>query len=155
MLRSSFLQNGKLFGARRLLGTLASVPRLNPDSLTKTADVGRLKSAPSLYAAVHIYKQRFLVTPGDQLTLPFRLTNVKLGDRLKLNRLTQVGSQDYVLQGDPFIDPSKAWLEATVIEETKEPFRVLTKKKQRNRKVSHIASKHVYTVLRIGDLHLN
>ncbi|KAF8473454.1 ribosomal protein L21-like protein [Kalaharituber pfeilii] len=111
-----------------------------------------LKLQPSHYITIHINNFPFLVTPGDQLTLPFRLPDVSVGDVLRLTHASVLGSRDYTIKGGPFIDSSLFELRARVVEVTSEPMRIKIKKKQRNRRKKTVKSKHRYTVLRIGEL---
>ncbi|CCX33001.1 ribosomal protein L21-like protein [Pyronema domesticum] len=104
------------------------------------------------YITVHINGFPFLVTKGDQITLPFRLKGVSAGQTLKLTHASVLGSRDYTLKGNPYINPEIFSCKATVIEETAEPMRIKEKTKRRNRHVKKVRSKHSYTVVRIKEL---
>lgn len=66
--------------------------------------------------------------------------------------MSVLGSRDYTLKGNPWVDEKLFQVRATVIEETSEPMRIKKKKKQRTRRTRTVKSKHVYTVLRISQL---
>ena len=111
-----------------------------------------LKQQPSHYVTIHINSFPFLVTPGDLVTLPFRLPDVQVGDILRLTHASLLGSRDFTLKGSPWIEEDLFELRARVVEVTSEPMRFKVKKKQRNRRKKTVKSKHRYTVLRIGEL---
>lgn len=111
-----------------------------------------LKAQPSQYITVHIHKFPFLVTVGDLVRLPFRLKEVNVGDKLRITHASVIGSRDYTLKGNPYIDESLFECRATVVEETSEPLRKKEKTKRRQRRIKVVKSKHRYTVLRISEL---
>lgn len=71
---------------------------------------------------------------------------------MKLTHASVLGSRDYTLKGNPYINPEIFSCKATVIEETAEPMRIKEKTKRRNRHVKKVRSKHSYTVVRIKEL---
>lgn len=111
-----------------------------------------LKAQPSQYITIHIHKFPFLVTVGDLVRLPFRLKEVSVGDKLRITHASVLGSRDYTLKGNPYIDESLFECRATVVEETSEPLRKKEKTKRRQRRIKTVKSKHPYTVLRISEL---
>ncbi|OTA54350.1 hypothetical protein K449DRAFT_389385 [Hypoxylon sp. EC38] len=113
-----------------------------------------LRAQPSHYITVHIHGRPYLVTEGDRVRLPFLMHDVVPGDVLRLDRASTVGSRDYTLLGQPFIDSGLFECRATVLGVESEPLRVKIKTKRRNRKNRHVASKHRYTILRISELKL-
>ncbi|BGP39904.1 hypothetical protein JCM10450v2_003878 [Rhodotorula kratochvilovae] len=56
-----------------------------------------LASQPSHYVVALFMGRRYLLTPGDVLTVP-KLKNVPVGSRLALTRILEVGSRDYTLR---------------------------------------------------------
>ncbi|KAF8540880.1 ribosomal protein L21-like protein [Trichophaea hybrida] len=114
-----------------------------------------LRAQPQHYITVHIHSFPFLVTLGDTITLPFRLKGVVPGQTLRLTHASVLGSRDYTLKGNPWIDEKLYSCRATVVEETSEPMRVKEKTKRRQRKIKKVKSKHPYTVLRIKELVVN
>ncbi|KAI5796603.1 ribosomal protein L21-like protein [Geopyxis carbonaria] len=111
-----------------------------------------LRAQPKHYITIHIQGFPFLVTVGDTLTLPFRLKGVTPGDLLRLTHASILGSRDYTLKGNPFIDEKLYTCRAVVVSETAEPMRVKEKTKRRNRKIKKVKSKHTYTSIRIREL---
>ncbi|KAG0137627.1 ribosomal protein L21-like protein [Tuber indicum] len=114
-----------------------------------------LKVQPSKYIMVKIQGFTFLVTPGDKVVLPFLLKDVRVGDTLRLTHATTLGSRDYTMKGNPYIDERLFECRATLIEETAEPLRKKEKKKRRTRRTKTVKSKHRYSVLMIKELVIN
>jgi hypothetical protein len=85
---------------------------------------------------------------------------VQLGDILRLNRATIVGSRDYTLKAGAtrkgektrYLDERLFVCRARVVSVESEPERIKLKTKQRMRHVRQIKSKHSYTVLRITEV---
>ncbi|KAK4451509.1 ribosomal protein L21-like protein [Podospora aff. communis PSN243] len=111
-----------------------------------------LASQPGHYLTVHIHGRPYLVTEGDSIRLPFRMPGVEPGDVLRLNRASNVGSRDYTLKGEPWVDERLFECRALVTGTETEPMRVKEKTKRRNRRVVHKFSKHMYTMLRISEV---
>ncbi|PWW74460.1 hypothetical protein C7212DRAFT_28089, partial [Tuber magnatum] len=114
-----------------------------------------LKVQPSKYIIVKIQGFSFLITPGDKVVLPFLLKDVRVGDTLRLTHATTIGSRDYTMNGNPYIDERLFECRATFLEETAEPLRKKEKKKRRTRRIKTVKSKHRYSVLRIKELIIN
>ncbi|KAI0841048.1 hypothetical protein F5Y06DRAFT_260539 [Hypoxylon sp. FL0890] len=113
-----------------------------------------LRAQPSHYITVHIYGRPYLVTAGDRVRLPFLMHEVLPGDVLRLDKASTLGSRDYTLLGQPYIDSGLYECRATVLGVESEPMRVKVKTKRRNRRSRRVESKHRYTVLRISELKL-
>ncbi|POS83418.1 hypothetical protein EPUL_003250 [Erysiphe pulchra] len=106
---------------------------------------------PSHYIIIHIHGKPFLVTNGDQIRLPFKMSGVVPGDVLRLNRATCIGSRDYTLKGTPYVNERFYECRATVMGTESEPMRFKEKTKRRCRKVKTVKSKHRFTILRIAE----
>lgn len=94
------------------------------------------------------------MTEGDSIRLPFRMAGVEPGDVLRLNRASAVGSRDYTLKGEPYVDERLYECRAVVTGTESEPMRVMIKKKRRCRRKKHVFSKHKFTVLRVSEVRL-
>ena len=114
---------------------------LNQVSTKPTLNVEPLKLSNELYAIFKIHNRPYLVTEGDKVILPFRMKNVEVGDILKLNDVTTIGSRNYKLIDYP-IDESVYSLQAVVTEKTKRPTR-------------HAKNKADLTILKISELKVN
>lgn len=116
------------------------------------------------YITLHIHGRPYLVTPGDEVRLPFLMPGVRPGDVLRLNRASVLGSRDLTLlpseagERNPrsgevaYVDERLYECRAVVVGVDSEPMRTKEKTKRRNRKVKTVRSKHRYTVLRISEL---
>ncbi|EEB06586.2 aconitate hydratase/ribosomal protein subunit L49 [Schizosaccharomyces japonicus yFS275] len=113
-----------------------------------------IKQQPEHYADVHIYDRHFIVTKGDQVTLPFRLKGVNVGDTLKLDKVSSLGSRDFTVKGKPWIDPDYFSIEAVVIGKPKSAESVRVKHKRRHRHDRVLRHVQDYTVLRITKLEI-
>lgn len=82
------------------------------------------------------------------------MPHVVPGDVLRLNRATSIGSRDYTLKGAPYVDERIFECRAVVIGTEGEPVQIKTKKKQRNRRIRTVRSKHKFTILKISELKL-
>ncbi|EMR11646.1 hypothetical protein PNEG_00084 [Pneumocystis murina B123] len=117
-----------------------------------TTPFKKFLSEPSFYAVIHIYGRSFIVTEGDVVTLPQRLCDVKPGDIIRLNSISKLGSRNYTLKGQPYIDEKLYTCRARVLELTKAPMSYFIKKKRRQRRIKVVKSKQDYTVLRICEI---
>ncbi|KAI1094204.1 hypothetical protein F5B19DRAFT_446384 [Rostrohypoxylon terebratum] len=134
-----------------------SAPSANASAITSPSVaelLPLLRAQPSHYITVHIHERPYLVTVGDRIRLPFYMHGVRPGDVLRLDRASTIGSRDYTLLGQPYIDSALFECRATVLGVESEPLRIKVKTKRRNRRSRRIASKHRYTMLRISDLKL-
>lgn len=113
-----------------------------------------LAAQPGHYITVHIHGQRYLVTPGDSIRLPFKMPGVVPGDVLRLNRASVLGSRDLTLRGAPWVDECLFECRAVVTGTEAEPLRIKIKKKRRCRRAKQAKSKHRYTILRVSELRI-
>ncbi|GAA5857446.1 hypothetical protein JCM8547_009276 [Rhodosporidiobolus lusitaniae] len=77
---------------------------LTPQPLPETSStsfepsaLSLLASQPSHYVNALLMGRRYLLTPGDILTVP-KLKGVNVGQRIALTRILEVGSRDYTLR---------------------------------------------------------
>ncbi|BGP24542.1 mitochondrial large subunit ribosomal protein L49 [Rhodotorula toruloides] len=70
---------------------------LSAKSASKPSALTLLRSQPSHYIVALFMGRRYILAPGDVLTVP-NLKNTKVGDRLALTRILEVGSRDYTLR---------------------------------------------------------
>lgn len=113
-----------------------------------------LTAQPAHFINIHIHAKPYLVTVGDMVRLPFLMPDVEPGDTLRLDRAIAIGSRDYTLKGTPYIDERLFVCRARVIGTESEPLRIKEKKKRRERRITKVASKHRYTILRISELQI-
>ncbi|ANB12879.1 mitochondrial 54S ribosomal protein YmL49 [Sugiyamaella lignohabitans] len=122
---------------------------------TKPADITPLKEASALYATIHMYDRKFLVTEGDNILLPVSLSEAKVGDVLNFDQVSVIGSRDYTLTGNPRIDSNVFSIKGVVVESTRVKRSVFSKSKRRRRHVRHVVAKNALTVIRISELRVN
>lgn len=132
------------------------------------------------YITAHIHSFPYLLTEGDTLRLPFRMHGVSVGDVLRFNRATIIGSRDFTLKagnsspqhtspphvrGEPFTNKRRTG-EPNYIDERlfecrmrvmgldSTPMMTMEKKKRRIRRTKTVTSKHKYTVLKVMEVRL-
>ncbi|KAI9812107.1 MAG: hypothetical protein M1832_000618 [Thelocarpon impressellum] len=111
-----------------------------------------LRAQQAHYITAHIHARPYLLTTGDSLRLPFLMPGVVPGDILRLTCASTLGSRDYTLRGEPYLDTRMFECRARVMGVEAEPMRVKEKTKRRNRKVKAVKSKHRYTVLKVAEI---
>jgi large subunit ribosomal protein L21 len=110
-----------------------------------------IRDQPSQYVVASVAGRKYLLSPRDLLTVP-RLKDVRVGDKLRLSDIHELGSREYTLRGDPVIPDGTVNLSATVVEHTKGQMEVIVKFKRRKGYRKTITHKQTYTRLRIGDI---
>jgi large subunit ribosomal protein L21 len=106
------------------------------------------------YAIAEIAGRPLLITKNDLVTV-HRLKDVAVGDVLKLDKVRELGSKDYVLRGQPYVNDSLFNIQATVVEQTKSKMISVVKKKRRKNYKRTITHKQTHTVLRISNVDVN
>ena len=124
-----------------------------PSSVLGALD--RLRAQPSHYVIASLMGRRYLLAPRDILTVP-RLKTARVGDRLFLTHIHEVGSRDFTLRGqnsgEGTLTPGTVRVEATVLEHTKGPMERIVKFKRRKHYTKTVEHKQPYTRLRIGPI---
>ncbi|KAF7581881.1 Ribosomal prokaryotic L21 family protein [Clavispora lusitaniae] len=142
-------------GSTRLLSHAAP---LRTSAAKAVPDLAPLKfdsnGSSSLYAICKIHNMPYLVSKGDRLVLPYKMKNVKVGDVLKLNNVTSIGSRNFTFNDDNGIPESAFELTATLAEITREPKYQVYKKKQRCRRLKTVDVEPYQTHLVISELKL-
>lgn len=150
MFRSAFKSSARLFSN--------SVSLRNAVAQSKIADLTPLKfdsnGCSELYAVCKIHNIPYMVTKGDKLILPYKIKNHKVGDVLKLNKVTTIGSRNFTYNDDNGIPESAYELTATLAEITREPKYQVYKKKQRCRRLKTVDVEPFQTHLVINELKL-
>ncbi|KAJ2844227.1 hypothetical protein J3B02_005031 [Coemansia erecta] len=113
--------------------------------------VNRLREQQKYYATVVIKGRPFTVAQNDIVVMD-RIKDLELGDALALNQVTEIGSRDYTIKGQPLVDPSLFRIEATVIEHPDGKLFTVTKKKQRTAGQKTTYHRNYYTMLRISKI---
>ena len=154
------------FSAGRLVSEAIQIPKkpLTPLStrdlvafktnIVKPADITPLVEAPELYARIHIHKRNLLVTEGDIIKLPVNMKDVKVGDTLVFDQVSELGSRNHTLSGDR-IDPSLFSIKGVVLEKSRVKRTVLKKTRRRRRHVRSVVQNNSLTVIRVSELKAN
>jgi large subunit ribosomal protein L21 len=119
---------------------------------TYAKDVTPLREAHALYATIHIHNRKFLVTEGDQISLPVRFKDVEVGNVLNFDQVSNIGSRDYTLTGKSRIDPHLFSVKGVVVEKSRVKRKILEKTRRRRRHTRHFVIKNPLTVIRISEL---
>ena len=108
---------------------------------------------PKFYAKVNIFNFPFTVSRQDRIVL-HRLKDVKVGDILKLDRIRELGSPDFTIKGQPWINPKFCHVEACVIEHGRGAKVEAKKPKKRKGHQKNKTIKPLTTTLLIRDIKL-
>ncbi|CAM0139124.1 hypothetical protein VKS41_007844 [Umbelopsis sp. WA50703] len=149
---------------RRAFATVRSIPQQQSpilrslhttaiDDVTKQA-ANKIRDQLRFYAVAEIAGRPLLITKNDLVTVN-RLRDVSVGDVLKLDKVRELGSKDYVLRGQPYVNEQLFNIQATVVEHTKSKMINIVKKKRRKNYKRTISHKQTHTVLRISNVDVN
>jgi large subunit ribosomal protein L21 len=132
--------------------SLAASPTVAKQYALETIEaVNRLRDQIRYYAIAEIVGRPYLITKND-LVVTNRLKDVSVGDVVRLNRVTELGSRDFTIKGQPLVSKDFFQITATVVEQPMGPFVEEIKKKRRCRRRRRITHKQPYTVLRVSEL---
>jgi len=146
-------------GANIFSRSYASAPTPTPSAITL------LKSQPSHYVVAQLHQRLYLLTANDILTVPW-IPDLKVGEKIRLSRILQVGSRDYTLRvpntkstASGNDQPERAVLSeqdvqvwATIIEHTKSKIQHIEKFKRRHRYHRLLHHKGQWTRLKINEI---
>ncbi|KAJ3132628.1 hypothetical protein HK100_005182 [Physocladia obscura] len=85
-----------------------------PSSQTKT-QLALLRGQNYLRAIVELKQRPYFVALNDVI-ITMRMNDLELGDVIELDRVREISSEDYILQGNPYVHPSYFKVKAVVIE---------------------------------------
>ncbi|KAL6040939.1 39S ribosomal protein L21, mitochondrial [Balamuthia mandrillaris] len=119
----------------------SEVPRERPPS----------QPLPDSFAVVYIAGKQFKVTKGDVVVLPSPV-QAEVSSQIILKKVLLVATKDFTAVGRPLV--TRAFVEATVEEQTKTQKVLIFKKKRRKRTQRTKGHRQPVSVLRIGDIRL-
>ncbi|KPV75461.1 uncharacterized protein RHOBADRAFT_26794 [Rhodotorula graminis WP1] len=137
-------------------------------SSSEPSALSLLASQPSHYVVALFMGRRYLLTPGDILTVP-KLKGLDVGHTLALTRILEVGSRDYTLRAAqpashplatrhpdslPHLAADTVQCTLTVTEHTKGTMFEVDKFKRRKGYRRTLRSKLAFTRLRVGEITL-
>ena len=136
----------------RHLHTSAPRATITVNSVAEALEL--IRSQPSHYVRATLAGKELILTPRDLVTVP-RLKDVHVGDVLTLDAITELGSREYTIRGNPYIPTRLATISATVVENTMGKMEEIFKKKRRKGYQRTIKHKQTYTRLRVGDIQIH
>ncbi|KAJ3016408.1 hypothetical protein HKX48_004049 [Thoreauomyces humboldtii] len=74
-----------------------------------------LRSQNHFYAIVEVKARPYHVNLNDVI-ITMRMNDLNLGDVIELDRVREIGSADYILRGNPYVDPRFFRISAVVVE---------------------------------------
>ncbi|KAI7833718.1 ribosomal protein L21-like protein [Kickxella alabastrina] len=119
------------------------------------AGISRTWSANSIELVNRLREQQKYYATVNDIIVMDRIKDLELGDSLSLNQVTELGSHDYTIKGQPMVDPSLFKIEATVIEHPDGKLFTVTKKKQRTAHHKTTYHRNRYTMLRVAKIDVN
>ncbi|KAK6098111.1 hypothetical protein MT418_002169 [Batrachochytrium dendrobatidis] len=149
MLSAQF--SGSAFQHSEAAPMSVSAKNASTDFSTNTKEALTLMhNQTKFYAIVEIKNRPYHVAKNDVIIVP-RMNDLQIGDVITLDRVREMGSPDYIMQGNPYLDPRYYTIQATAIEHT-----VGKAIERKHRKRSGI-SKYVrmtssYTLLRVCEM---
>lgn len=113
-----------------------------------------IQSQPKKYAKMMIHSFNFTVTERDRI-ITHRIRGVKPGEILEFDKIREVGSADYTITGQPFVDPRFVTLRACVLENGRGKRMPMEKKRKRKGIHRHKYSNPLTTVLMVQQIIVN
>ncbi|KAL9984978.1 hypothetical protein ACROYT_G007326 [Oculina patagonica] len=108
------------------------------------------ETSGQIFAVVHIGGSQFKITVND--TILINRIDADTGDRIRIEKVLLVGGENFTVVGTPLVARDLARIEATVVEKTKGPKKIVFKMKRRK---GYRRTKEHYqdiTVLRINSI---
>ncbi|KAJ3147330.1 hypothetical protein HDU89_005680 [Geranomyces variabilis] len=123
-----------------------------PPSATTLTALSLLRAQPSFYAIIELKSRPYHIQTNDIIIAP-RINELALGDVIALDRVREIGSKDFILKGNPYIDPRYFAIKATVVEHVvSRETEVLFKKRSGRNRI--IKNKSHHTALRVGEIEI-
>ncbi|KAJ3192733.1 hypothetical protein HK101_006027 [Irineochytrium annulatum] len=79
--------------------------------------LAKLREQRNHHAIVEIKSRPYHVRARD-IIVTMRMNELQLGDEIELDRVRELGGEDYILQGNPYVRPDFFTVKAVVIEHT-------------------------------------
>ena len=100
---------------------------------------------------MNIFNFPFTISRQDQIVM-HRLKDVQVGDIIKLDRIREIGSTDYTIKGNPWINSKFCHIEACVIEHGRGAKVAAKEPKKRKGHQRKVTIKPLTTTLLIRDI---
>ncbi|KAJ3393893.1 hypothetical protein HDU84_000856 [Entophlyctis sp. JEL0112] len=112
-----------------------------------------LRAQRDLRAIVEIKQRPYFVAVNDVI-ITMRMNDLSLGDVIVLDRVREISSEDYILQGHPYVFPSFFTIKAVVVEHPVSAEIVRHHWKKRGHQPVHVNRNH-HTALRISEISIS
>ncbi|KAL2917223.1 hypothetical protein HK105_203288 [Polyrhizophydium stewartii] len=109
-----------------------------------------LRSQTKFHAIVEIKNRPYHVSKNDIIVTPY-MKDLALGEVIELDRVREIGSPDYVLQGNPYVHPSYFQIRATVIEHPRSA-EIVRKHWKRSGDTKTVRNANYHTLLRVSHI---
>ncbi|KAJ3064209.1 hypothetical protein HDU98_012354 [Podochytrium sp. JEL0797] len=119
-------------------------------SATTKTQLTHLRAQTTLSAIVEIKQRPYFVAVNDVI-VTMRMNDLQLGDVIELDRVREIGSEDYLLQGNPYVHPGFFTVKAVVIEHPVSQEIVRHHWKKRGHQPVHVNRNH-HTALRVSEI---
>ncbi|CAH1798471.1 unnamed protein product [Owenia fusiformis] len=107
-----------------------------------------------LFAVVQVFGKQRKVTPEDIIVVD-NMMEADIGDKIRLEKVLLVGSQDFTLIGRPLLSRNMVNVEATVVEKTLEYVKIFFTYKKRKDVRKMRLTRQGQTFLRINSIEVN
>lgn len=105
-----------------------------------------------IFAKVHMHNNAYLVTKGDVMRLPYRFKGLKVGDVIDFEHVSQLGSRDYIFQGDKYISKDHFNIKGVVTALTAEPMTTNVHHRIKDKGYTRTQRKVTQTIIRVSEL---
>jgi len=87
----------------------------------------------------------------NDVIVTMKMKDLDLGDIIEVNQIREIGSKDYILQGNPFVHPNYISIKCVVIEHPVGPLTTHTWHRRRGHSKTRKHQNH-YTALRVSEI---
>ncbi|KAJ3019066.1 UNVERIFIED_CONTAM: Adaptor for signal transduction [Siphonaria sp. JEL0065] len=122
-------------------------------STTTKDQLNTLRSQKSFSAIVEVKQRPYFVALNDVI-VTMRMNDLKLGDVISLDRVREIGTEEFILQGNPYVHPNYFSVKAVVIEHPVSQEIVRHHWKKRGHQPVHVNRNH-HTALRVCEISIN
>ena len=107
-----------------------------------------MRIAKNLYSILEVNSKPYLVAKGDLIIIDKQL---KIGDRVKFDRIREVGNEDFKLVGNPYSVNVDVY--GTIMEHIERQHETFYQK--RSGRSTRKVNKSMHSIVRISDITLN
>lgn len=151
---------GKFKYSRRpvVIANAIDIPEQIPDvskrSIITTAALAKVNAEErgQLYAFAELNGRIYDIQAGD-LIVTDHIPEVKLGDVLRLDRISEIGGREYAIKGNPYVHPEYHQVRAVVVSVTKSK-PIVTLRHGRKYRNKRIETQMTNTLLRVFEIKL-